>query len=188
MKIPASNPLNLPYSDSESETKQEEEIETQKTNEMEEQYVDLPTPTPPEEQELTEAKQPENTPSTSQSSKVNQLLRELYNLKHAEKQVNLKNAELIKRNVNLYDRNQEVKQKYEKTLERNKMLMKDNVSLYRKIRILRLQLKEFQIPQTKPSGLETLAEIAESMEQRTEIHQQEMPKPVERRRSTRKKT
>ena len=134
---------------------------------MDEQYVDLPTPTPPEEQEQTEVKQTENIPSASQSNKVNQLLRELYNSKHVEKQVSLKNAELIERNVKLYDRNQDMKQKYEKTLERNKMLMKDNVSLYRKIRILRLQLKELQPPESKPSGLETLAQIAEALEQRT---------------------
>ena len=152
---------------------------------MEKKYDNLPTPTLPKEQDLTEDKQPENTPSTSQSSKINQLLKELYNSKHAEKKVKLKNAELIGRNVAMYDLSQEMKQKFEKTLERNKMLMKDNVSLYRKIRVLRLQLKEFQTPKTQPSGLETLAEIAETMEQRKE---QEMPKPVERRRSTRKKT
>lgn len=133
---------------------------------MDEQYIDLPTPTPLEEQEQTEVKQIENIPSASQSSKVNQLLRELYNLKHAEKQVSLKNVELIERNVKLYDRNQDMKQKYEKTLERNKMLMKDNVSLYRKIKILRLQLEELQLPETKPSRLETLAQVAESLEQR----------------------
>ena len=74
-----------------------------------------------------------------------------------------------------------MKQKFEKNLERNKMLMRDNVSLYRKIRVLRLQLKELQTPKTQSSGLEALAKIAETMEQ-------EMPKPVERRRSTRKKT
>ena len=63
--------------------------------------------------------------------------------------------------------------------------MRDNVSLYRKIRVLRLQLKELQTPKTQSLGLEALAEIAETMEQRTE---QEVPKPVERRRSTRRKT
>lgn len=46
----------------------------------------------------------------------------------------------------MYDISQEMKQKFEKVLERNKMLMRDNVSLYRKIRVLRLQLKELQTP------------------------------------------
>lgn len=35
MKSPVSNPLNLPYSNSESETEQQEEIDTQKSTEME---------------------------------------------------------------------------------------------------------------------------------------------------------
>ena len=65
------------------------------------------------------------------------------------------------------------------------MLMKDNVSLYRKIRGLRLQLKELQAPKTQSAGLEALAEVAETMKERTE---QEAPKPVERRRSKRRKT
>ena len=85
----------------------------------------------------------------------------------------------------MYDLSQEMKKKFEKTLDRNKMLMRDNVSLYRKIRVLRLQLKELQTPKTQSSGLEARAKIAETMEERTE---QEVPKPVERRRSTRKKT
>lgn len=60
----------------------------------------------------------------------------------------------------MYDLSQEMKKKFEKTLERNKMLMKDNVFLYRKIRLLRLQLKEQTAPVDKAFGLETLAQIA----------------------------
>jgi len=68
--------------------------------------------------------------------------------------------------------------------------MKDNVALYEKIRILRLQLKELQVPVTRPSGLETLAQIALSLEQgaETSVHQEGVSKPIEKRRSTRKKT
>lgn len=84
-KTPVSNPLNFPYSDSESETEHQEELNTQETTEPEEQDVDLSAPTPPEEQELAKDKQTEDTPSTSQSNKINQLLKELYNSKHAEK-------------------------------------------------------------------------------------------------------
>ena len=90
----------MPYS-------HQEEVNTQET-------------TKPEEQELTKDKQPESTPSTSQSSKINQLLKELYDSKHVEKQVKLKNDELIGRNVAMYDLSQEMKQKFEKTLERKK--------------------------------------------------------------------
>ena len=170
-----SNPLNLPYSDSESETEHQEEMNTQETTE-------------PEEQELTKDKQPESTPSTSQSSKINQLLKELYNSKHAEKQVNLKNAELIGRNVAMYDLSQEMKQKFEKTLERNKMLMKDNVALYRKIRLLRLQLKEQTVPADRTLGLETLAQIAIEEETKGQTKQEKVRRSVRLRGSSSKKS
>ena len=128
---------------------------------------------------------PSTEPSSSNASKINQLFKELYDSRHAEKQLKLKVAELIGRNVAMYDISQEMKQKFEKTLERNKMLMRDNVSLYMKIRVLRLQLKELQTRKAQSTGLEALAEVAETMKERTE---QEAPKPVERRRSKRRRT
>lgn len=63
----------------------------------------------------------------------------------------------------MYDIYQEMKEKFDKVLERNKMLMRDNVSLYSKVRMLRLQVKESPTP--KSSGLEALAEVAEAMEE-----------------------
>ena len=68
-----------------------------------------------------------------------------------------------------------MKQKFDKVLERNKMLMRDNVSLYRKVRLLRLQVKEIQTPKAQSSGLEALAEIAEAMEETAE---HKTPEPV----------
>ena len=68
----------------------------------------------------------------------------------------------------MYDIYQEIKEKFDKVLERNKMLMRDNVSLYRKVRLLRLQVKEIQTPKAQSSGLETLAEIAGAMEETVE--------------------
>ena len=55
------------------------------------------------------------------------------------------------------------------------MLMRDNVSLYRKLRLLRLQVKEIQTPKAQSSGLEALAEIAEAMEETAE---HKTPDPV----------
>lgn len=117
----------------------------------------------------------------------------------------------------MYDIYQEMRQKFDKVLERNKMLMRDNMSLFRKIRMLRLQLKEFQAPKAQSSGLEALAEVAEAMEETAEQKapelgekrggkgtkkkapepveknrgkrtKQEAPPPLERRRSERKRT
>ena len=58
--------------------------------------------------------------------------------------------------------------------------MKDNVALYRKVRVLRLQVKEMQAPAAQSSGLEALAEVAEAMEETAE---HEAPVPTEKKKS-----
>ena len=60
------------------------------------------------------------------------------------------------------------------------MLMRDNVSLYRKVRTLRLQVKEMQAPAAQSSGLEALAEVAETM---GETAEREAPVPTEKKKS-----
>jgi hypothetical protein len=117
------------------------------------------------------------------------MLKELYNLKHSEKQVKLKNAQLLDRNVELYDMSQEVKQRHDKTLERNKLLMKENATLYRKLRLLRQQIKEQTAPATRPLGLETLAQVATSIEEEIQagIHQEEVTSPVREKGTSSKK-
>ena len=84
------NPLNLPYSGSESgdEGKQgtEQPMESEKSKD------------PP----LTDVPGPE--PSTPETNKFNKLLQELSQAIHSEKQVKLHNIELIGRNMALHDR------------------------------------------------------------------------------------
>ena len=80
----------------------------------------------------------------------------------------------------MYDIYQEMKGKFDNVLERNKMLMRDNTALYRKVRILRLQVKEMQVPAAQSSGLEALAEVAEAMEETAE---REAPVPIEKKKS-----
>jgi uncharacterized phage infection (PIP) family protein YhgE len=115
------NLLNLPYSDSDPETEQLNEPGTQQQPTEGEQYPDLPTPTPPEEQEPPEIAQSSAEPTVSKANKINQLL-------------------------------------------------KENTSLYKKLRLLRL------VPAARPLGLETLAQIATSMEGelQAETHQEEI--------------
>ena len=180
----ANNPLNLPYFDSGSEAEQP-------TTGGEEQGGDLPTPTPPEETDLNKGKQPaesdtglppstagpSNEPSPSSDTKINQMFKDLHDAKQAEKELKTEKAELIGRNLAMYDIYKEMKGKFDKVLERNKMLMRDNVSLYRKVRMLRLQVKEMQAPAAQSSGLEALAEVAEAMEETAE---RKAPVPVEK--------
>ena len=70
------------------------------------------------------------------------MFKDLHDSKQDEMQLKAEKAELTGRNLAMYDIYQEMKQKFDKVLERNKMLMRDNVSLYRKVRLLRLQVKE----------------------------------------------
>jgi hypothetical protein len=74
-------------------------------------------------------------------------------------------------------------------MERNKLLMKENAKLYRRLRILRLKLKEQTVQEAKPIRLETLAEIATSFEPErpTETHQAEISRLVRKTRASSKK-
>jgi hypothetical protein len=59
--------------------------------------------------------------------------------------------------------------------------MKENTRLYRRLRLIRLQMKETQTPAPKHSGLETLVELATSLEKETELttQQLEVSSPVQ---------
>ncbi len=169
-----SNPLNLPYSDSEPETEQLKAQETEQQIE-EEQSQDVPSSAEP----IVEP----SGPSTSKNHKVNKLLHELFHARHTEKQTKIHNVQLIERNMELYDHSKEIMKKHMETVERNSLLMKENASLYRKIKILKLKMKESAVQVEKPSGLEALAEIATTFEDEIPIktHQENV------RRSTRLK-
>ncbi len=51
---------------------------------------------------------PANKPTASRSRKIIRVLKKVYDLEYLEKQVKFKNAQLIDRNVDLYDMSQEV--------------------------------------------------------------------------------
>jgi hypothetical protein len=101
-------------------------------------------------------------PRPARSQKKNQLLKKVYELEVSEKQIKKKNAELVDKNVELYHISQDVMDKHDKTLDRNKLLIKENTKLNRQLRLLRLKMKETQTPTPKHLGLETLAELATS--------------------------
>jgi type I site-specific restriction endonuclease len=162
------NPLNLPYSDSEPEQDPTEKQGDVQTEQLAEAYPNLPSPTPPEEQNRPLAEASASRPRPARSQKINQLLKKVYELEVSEKQIKKKNAELVDKNVELYDISQDVMDKYDKTLDKNKLLMKENTKLNRQLRLLRLKMKETQTPTPKHSGLETLAELATSLEKETE--------------------
>ena len=108
------------------------------------------------------------------------MFKDLHDARQAEKDLKMEKCELIGRNLAMYDIYQEMKEKFNKVLERNKMLMRDNTALYRKIKVLRLQVKETQAPMAQTSGLEALAEVAGAMEATAE---REAPAPTGKKKS-----
>jgi hypothetical protein len=66
-------------------------------------YPNLPTPTPPEEHNTPLAEASASRPTPTISQKINKLLKKVYELEYSKKQIKKKNAQLIDRNVELYD-------------------------------------------------------------------------------------
>ena len=85
--------------------------------------------------------------------------------------------------------NQTLKEKHDKIKDKNKVLIRENMKLYRQLRFLRLKLKQFQSPEEEQTGLETLANLATTMMDTPEhpIHPVEVRRPARTRASSSKK-
>jgi hypothetical protein len=59
--------------------------------------------------------------------------------------------------------NQSLKEKHDKIKDRNRVLIRVNMKLYRQLRIPRLKLKDSQSPTQEKTGLETLTNLATTM-------------------------
>jgi hypothetical protein len=77
-----------------------------------------------------------------------------------ERVIKKANTDLTERNVELFKENQTLKEKHDTIKDRNRELIRENMKLYRQLRILRLKLKEFEAPEEKQIGLDTLANLA----------------------------
>jgi hypothetical protein len=140
----------------------------------------LPSPTPPGEHSQPLAEASSSKPKASKTQKINKLLKQIYEMEVLERVIKKTNAELTERNAELYNINQNVKEKHDKIKDRNRVLIRENMKLYRQLRLLRLKIKESQPPAQDHSGLETLAELATSLEKETEppTQQIEVSSPV----------
>jgi hypothetical protein len=74
------NPLNLPYSDSEHEPEHNEAQGEQQTDTTADEYPNLPTPTPPEEQNQSSVGASSRKPKASRTQKVRKLLQQTYEM------------------------------------------------------------------------------------------------------------
>ena len=100
--------------------------------------MEFPSPTPNEDQGEPVAEASSNKP---RSQKINQLLRQVYELEVLEREIKRTNGRLTKWNAELYDPLQEIKMKYTRLEESNLRLRKENTRLYRKIRLSKLQTR-----------------------------------------------
>jgi hypothetical protein len=157
------NPLNLPYSDSEPEQELAETQGDEQAEQVAEDYPNLPSPTPPDEHSQPLAKASSSKPKASKAQKINKLLKQIYEMEVLERVIKKENTDLTERNAELFNMNQSLKEKHDKIKDRNRVLIRENMKLYRQLRLLRLKLKDSQPPTQDQTGLETLAELATTM-------------------------
>ena len=92
------------------------------------------------------------------------MLRQVYEMDILEREIKKSNAALTSRNKLLHKYYLEQRERYIFLKTLNKMYLKDNIKLYRMIRLQRLQLKEAKANPTSHPTLETLAEAAVSLQ------------------------
>jgi response regulator RpfG family c-di-GMP phosphodiesterase len=102
-------------------------------------------------------------PKASKARKINKLLQKVYEMEVLERVIKKENTDLTERNVELFNINQNLKEKHDKIKDKNRVLIRENMKLYRQLRILRLKLKHSQSPTQDQIGLETLANLATNM-------------------------
>ena len=71
----------------------------------------------------------------------------------------------------------------------NRVLIRENMKLYRQLRLMRLKIKESQPLDHENTKLETLAQVATSIEEEIQdgIHQEEVTSPVREKGTSSKK-
>jgi hypothetical protein len=123
----------------------------------------LPSPTPLDEHIQPLAKASSSKPKASKAQKINKLLKQIYEMEVLERVIKKENTDLTERNAGLFNMNQSLKEKHDKIKDRNRVLIRKNMKLYRQLRLPRLKLKDSQPPTQEKTGLETLAELATTM-------------------------
>jgi hypothetical protein len=152
------NPLNLPYSDSDSEQGMEKTQDNLQIKHDAELKTDTPPPMPSETHRQAEASS--SKPQKGKTRKINKLLREIYEMEVLERVIKKENTELTERVADLVKENETLKEKHDSIKGRNRELIRENMKLYRQLRVLRLRLKKLESPEEEQTGLDTLANLA----------------------------
>ena len=94
----------------------------------------LPSPTPKEQDEPAE----KDSSSKPKTQRINQLLRQVYEMEILEREIKKNNATLTRRNKLLHNSYLELRESYAFLKRLNKRYLKDNKRLYRMIIFQRL--------------------------------------------------
>ena len=90
---------------------------------------ELPSPKPKEQDEPAE----KASSSNPKTQRINQLLRQVYEMENLEREINKNNATLTNRNKLLHKSYLEMRERYDFLKRLNKRYLKDNIRLYRMI-------------------------------------------------------
>jgi hypothetical protein len=158
--VTGKNPLNLPYSDSDSEqgmAKTQDNLQIKHDAELK---TDIPPSKPSETHRQPKAEASSSKPQKGKTRKINKLLREIYEMEVLERVIKKANTDLTERVADLFKENETLKEKHLSIKGRNKELIRENMKLYRQLRALRLRLKKLESPEEEQTGLDTLANLA----------------------------
>jgi hypothetical protein len=154
------NPLNLPYSESDSEQEMAKTRDKLQIKQDVKLKIKTPSSKPSETHRQSEAEPSSSRPKKGKTNKINRLLREIYEMEVLERVIKKENTDLTERNAELFKENQTLKEKHDSIKGRNRELIRENMKLYRQLRVLRSKLKEFEASEEKQTGLDTLADLA----------------------------
>jgi hypothetical protein len=178
------NPLNLPYSESDSEQDIAKTPDKLKIKQDAKLKTDIPPSMPSETHRQPKAEVSSSKPQKGKTRKINKLLREIYEMEVLERVIKKVNTDLTEKVAELFKENETLKEKHNSIKGRNRELIKENMKLYRQLRVLRLKLKKFEPPEEEQTGLDTLANLATTIMDAPEPSTQ----PTKIRRSARIKT
>jgi hypothetical protein len=130
-------------------------------------HEDLLSQVPKGDQDQQVVEASTSKPKKSSSQKINQLLRQVYELEILEREIKRRNKNLVERNVELYDYFHILAKMYVKLEKKNKKLIQANQKAYKAARCSKIKLI---LKKRKPivhSSLENLAAAAKNLSQTT---------------------
>jgi ribonuclease HI len=80
-----------------------------------------------------------------------------------ERVIKKENTDLTEKVAELFKQNETLKEKHDSIKGRNRELIRENMKLYRQLRVLRLRLKKLESPKEEQTRLDTLANLATTM-------------------------